>query len=1138
VRHDRYPGSFFGPPTLVDLLLHRARHEPDGICFTLLVDGEDEEVHLTYGELERQARAIGATLQGLGMQGQRALLLYPPGLEFVCAFFGCLFGGVVAVPAYPPRLNRSMGRIEAIVADAEAKLAMTTAAVLERVKPLLPQTPGLESLHWLATDETPRGVEAQWQDPDVTGRSLAFLQYTSGSTGTPKGVMLNHSNLLHNSHLIAYTFEHTRGGSGGVFWLPMYHDMGLIGGILQPLFVARPNVLMSPMSFLQKPVRWLKAVTKYRACTSGGPNFAYDLCLRRITPEERDQLDLSSWTVAFNGAEPVRAETLDRFAEYFAPCGFRREAFLPCYGLAEATLIVSGGFKNEPPVIRAADAKALENRRLVPVADDAPGARRLVGSGQNLPDQRIVIANPDTFAQCPDGQIGEIWVMGPSVAQGYWNRPEETERMFRAYLRDSQEGPFLRTGDLGFLENGELFCTGRIKDLIIINGLNHYPHDIELTAEKCHPAMRSGAGAAFSVEQDGKQRLVLVQEVERGERREAHLAFDAIRKSVQREHEVTLDAIVLIKPGSIPKTSSNKIQRHACRAAYLEGSLAVVANWPEPAVVGVEGALQKPDASALPAPAMDAPPEAVAAKHRPKQATVDAVIESVRRVAGDRAPKTLSLESTLNELGLDSLERIELQATLEERFGRRLPESLGPELENLAEVAEAVEAYLGPARPARRRVPVEQIAAEAYRFDRFPEYQSLRQNLELMAAAGLGNPYFPVSEGVAAATTRIAGRELINFASYNYLGLSGDPTVTKAAQVAIERYGSSVSASRLVSGEKPLHRDLEQALAALLGAEDAIVFVGEYAGNETTLGHLLGPGDLVLHDALSHDSIRQGTILSGARRRAFPHNDWQALDKLLDDLRPEYRRVLIAIEGLYGTDGDIADLPRFIEVKRRHKALLMVDEAHSLGVLGAQGRGAGEHFDIDPADVDLWAGTLGKSLASGGGYIAGGKAVIEYLKYAAPGFIYSVGLSPANAAAALAALRMLEAQPQRVERLRQRAALFLRLARERGLNTGHSQGMSIVPVILGNSVHCLKLASALLERGIHAQPILYPAVEESAARLRFLLSALHSEGQVRAAVDIVAEALAEIDADYATGLNAARGRRSPTLAAASAGGQV
>jgi 8-amino-7-oxononanoate synthase len=371
-----------------------------------------------------------------------------------------------------------------------------------------------------------------------------------------------------------------------------------------------------------------------------------------------------------------------------------------------------------------------------------------------------------------------------------------------------------------------------------------------------------------------------------------------------------------------------------------------------------------------------------------------------------------------------------------------------------------------------------------------------------------------VHESITNDRTVIGGRELISFASYNYLGMSGDPAVSRAAKQAIDRYGTSVSASRLVSGEKVIHGQLEQAIASFVGVDDAICFVGGHATNETTIGHLLGPGDLIVHDALAHNSIIQGAILSGARRRPFPHNDWKALDEVLSEIRQDYRRVLVVIEGVYSMDGDFPEVPRFVDVKMRHKAWLMIDEAHSLGTMGPHGRGIGEHFDVDARDVDIWMGTLSKSLGSCGGYIAGCKELIEYLKYTAPGFVFSVGMPPSNVAAALASLRVLEEEPERVARLQARSAQFLRRARQRGLNTGMSDGTPVIPVIVGNSLHALRLSRRLFERGINVQPILYPAVEEQAARLRFFITACHTEQQIDKVVDAVAEELRAIDPRY------------------------
>lgn len=573
-------GSKFS--TLIELLSYRAQHQPDQTAYTLLQDGETETGSLTYQELDRQARAIAAKLQSLEAAGTQALLLHPPGLDFIAAFFGCLYAGVIAVPAYPPRRNQSASRLQAIITNAQAGVALTTTSVFGEIEGRFAEEPELAQLNWVTTDDISGDQAEAWQKPALSGDNLAFLQYTSGSTGTPKGVMISHGNLLHNLALIHQSFADTP-QSQGVSWLPPYHDMGLIGGVLEPLYVGAPMVLMPAVAFIQKPFRWLQAISRYKATTSGGPNFAYDLCIRKITPEQRAKLDLSRWEVAFTGAEPVRAETLEQFALTFAECGFRREAFHPCYGMAETTLMVSGGLKMAPPIIRHVNGPALEQNRVVTAAGDQAGIRTLAGCGQNWLEQKIVIVNPETLTACPDGTVGEIWVSGPSVAQGYWNRPEETKQAFQAYLADTKEGPFLRTGDLGFLQNGELFVTGRIKDVIIIRGQNHYPQDIELTVEKSHPALRPGCGAAFAVDVKGSERLVIVQEVERSYLRklDVNAVVESIRQAVTAHHDLQIYATVLVKTGSIPKTSSGKIQRHACRSGFLAGTLNVLDDWSE-----------------------------------------------------------------------------------------------------------------------------------------------------------------------------------------------------------------------------------------------------------------------------------------------------------------------------------------------------------------------------------------------------------------------------------------------------------------------------------------------------------------------------------------------------------------------------
>ena len=421
------------------------------------------------------------------------------------------------------------------------------------------------------------------------------------------------------------------------------------------------------------------------------------------------------------------------------------------------------------------------------------------------------------------------------------------------------------------------------------------------------------------------------------------------------------------------------------------------------------------------------------------------------------------------------------------------------------QAAAAQGATLEQAQQAALKVP------EAfYRFDQHPGYQQLRVMQQGAARLGLSNPFFRMHEGTAGASTQIGEREYLNFASYNYLGYSGHPQVAEAAKAAIDRYGTSVSASRPVSGDRPLHRELERELASVYDVEDAVVMVSGHATNVTTIGYLFGPRDLVVHDELIHNSVLQGIQLSGARRLSFPHNDWQALDRLLGEQRQHFERVLVVVEGIYSMDGDYPELPRFVELKRKHKVFLMVDEAHSLGVMGATGKGIREHFDLAGEDVDIWMVTLSKTLSSCGGYIAGSTALIEHLKFLAPGFLYSVGMPPAVAASALAALQLLAEGRDRVARVQARGQLFLRLAREAGLDTATSTGLAVIPVITGSSFKAGRLSSALFERGINAQPILYPAVPEQAARVRFFVSCEHSEEQIRHTVAVVAEEMATL----------------------------
>ena len=557
--------------TLVEALRWRAEHQPDRLACRFMLDGESREVVLTYRELDRRARAIAATLQSLQDPGDRTLLVYPPGLEFISAYLGCLYAGAVAVilpSPHPARLSQFLSRASGICRDATPSVVLTTSAILD-LTALNARQAELGTARWLTTDGDLEDPALDWRAPELTDGTLAFLQYTSGSTTEPKGVMVSHGNLVHNLRAIQGSFDQSP-DSGSVSWLPPHHDMGLIGGILVPLYRGMPATLLSPVSFVQRPERWLQAISRFKATASCAPNFAYDLCIRRVPAEQRAGIDLSSWEVAFCGAEPINVQTLRDFAEFFAPCRFSPTTFKLCYGLAESTLMVSAGPSRTSPVVRSFRQCDLARHEAAPCAGNDAGGYLLPSCGR--PVAQVAIVDPDTLTECPPGRVGEIWVSGPSVAMGYWNRPAETAATFQARL-DRCGGSFLRTGDLGFLLDGELFVTGRLKDLIIIDGTNHYPQDIERTVGECHPALEPVNCAAFSVVVDGREELVVAAAPTRRSDLPIEEVRRAIRLAVAERHDLRLHEIVLVRTGRIPKTSSGKIRRGACRSEYLARAL-------------------------------------------------------------------------------------------------------------------------------------------------------------------------------------------------------------------------------------------------------------------------------------------------------------------------------------------------------------------------------------------------------------------------------------------------------------------------------------------------------------------------------------------------------------------------------------
>ena len=627
----------FSPPetNLVDRLRYWRSAKPDELAFRFLVDGDSDAISLTYSQLDERVRACAAKLTAMGLSGQRALLMYPSGIEFIVALFGCHYAGVTPVPAYPPRRNRNMGRISAIADDAQTAVALTVAEVIERREKLAGDCQSLLDQPWLATETIPQELAGDWVKPSIQPDDVAVLQYTSGSTGSPKGVMLTHQNVMANCRYITTAFQIEKGESGGS-WLPLYHDMGLVGGVINPLYVGVCSTIMSPVHFLTKPIRWLRMISDYKIQVSGGPNFAYALCTEKVNDEECADLDLSNWKLAFNGAEPIRADLLEKFSRKFEKSGFRHDAHYPCYGMAETTLLVTGGDRYVAPQIRHFDKDDLAEHKVTAVAADAPNAKQLVGCGKAVLDEEVIIVHPDSRIRLEEDQIGEIWIRSGSVGAGYLNKPDVSQETFQAELVDAPGRHYLRTGDLGFIDQGELFVAGRLKDMIIIRGVNRYPQDIESTVEQASPRLKAGGAAAFAVEAWDREKLIIVCEVERGPDSTWDEELQQIRAQVTEEHDLPPDEVVLVRSGSVPKTSSGKVQRHACRRVYEEDKLLVVDRWSAESVVS----------PTVPVSQRNGKPEP-----SDNQELLEIVCHYVRQVAKERAGELTPQTNIVGRLG-------------------------------------------------------------------------------------------------------------------------------------------------------------------------------------------------------------------------------------------------------------------------------------------------------------------------------------------------------------------------------------------------------------------------------------------------------------------------------------------------------
>ncbi len=648
---------------LVELVQLRVRQNPDKVAFTLLNNKGEEEDSLTYRQLDIYAQKIAQLLVKKQMTGERTLLLYPTSMEFITAFLGCLYAKAIAVTAYPPRANRSIHRIQGIATSSRAKMILTTESILSKLQNRFKLPTELANLQMVATSHNESITDFNFQFTSIEKNQIAYLQYTSGSTGTPKGVMISHENLLATLEDMDRSWQHNE-HSVMVTWLPIFHDMGLIYGLLQPIYNDFPCYVMSPMTFSKKPLIWLEAISKYKGTHSAAPNFAYNHCLEKITLEKREQLDLSHWRVAVNAAEPIQYNTVEDFSKAFKISGFQRKTFCPGFGLAEATLKASSAIVNAPLVFAHLNGEALTNNQVIEIDKDNPNVRHIANCGQSAIGSKIVIVHTESFTPCQENEVGEIWMSGASIAHGYWERPNATTETFEAYLSNG-DGPFMRTGDLGFLSGGDLYITGRAKDLIIIRGRNHYPQDIEWTVEKAHPSLSIGSGVAFSIDKGEQEQLVVLQEVKRTALRSLNPneVIAAIRQAIRLEHELEAHAIVLLKPMRVLKTSSGKLQRKACKKMFLENKL-------DP--VGIDILQQS----------FTTPPSASS----PKTNKIHEPLSKIETIVRNQLAKQLQCDTNeinllqpVNEMGLDSLSLVEWIGRLEEQFQVSIP------IENLLE---------------------------------------------------------------------------------------------------------------------------------------------------------------------------------------------------------------------------------------------------------------------------------------------------------------------------------------------------------------------------------------------------------------------------------------------------------------------
>lgn len=1058
--------------TLIDRIIQHGNQSPNRVAYCYLKQ-EQEVSAITNGQLLDQCRLVAKSLKKLGLENQTIVVPAQSDQWFPISFLACLYAGAIPVPIPYSANARAIAKTSPIINSCKPG-AILAGAFTERSQFANYSTP---ILYCQEIVESFRKSEIQEVYP-VTN-PIAFIQYTSGSTSNPRGILVSQANLTANISAIATSFNYSS-QSKMVCWLPLHHDMGLVGNLLTSLYVGFPLYFMSPASFVQKPSTWLRWISKIGATSAGGPNFAYAHCVQSVDIEEIRGIDLSSWETAYNGAEPIRIETLEAFYEKFRDYGFRKNSFFPCYGLAEATLMVSGG--------SLCQSSSEETNSTIKQRNG------FVSCGKVVNGMDVKILSPEGNTEVSEGEEGEIAISGDSVCKIHSGRHDSVSETENAnHLVEFGRIIYLRTGDLGFISDGELFVSGRKKDLIIIRGTNYYPQDIEVLVATTVKLAGPNSVAAIGIEENQNETLCLVLEATRELYHEQRKAtgkkkFEEIcstlRSVIQKQFMLAVSRIVFVKPGTFPRTTSGKVQRSACKQSLLNRTLSVVHE--------------------------DLIDAAVSQEQNSNQFELrlcEILSDAIKNATGFR--RAITPDELLANIGIDSVSILSVSIEIEKLVGVAVSQDVilnSIDVRSLANVL-ASKTKLEDHWAYKTPVPSLEATAANYREEVRKSSswdEHFRNGLARFQQFRDSQQYFFQTEIQSQSDTRVSvnGRSMLMMASYSYLGLIGHPKITAAVEEISRRFGSGVHGARLLSGTLSVHRDLETQIARWLNSEDAIIYSTGFVTNTNVIASLVDSSDEIVCDERIHASLVDGAKLSGATIRIFRHNDINHLAILLK--QPLGRKRLVIVDSVYSMEGDIAPLPEIVALCKQFGCLLMVDEAHSLGVLGETGRGIQEYFNLPSDAIDIKMGTLSKAIPSSGGFIAGSKKLIDFLRHNSRGYIFSGAPTPTQTAAALAAFQILSMEPWRVARLNLNAKTFKSGLLEAGFRVPDTHS-PIVPVIFPNEQKTLEAVAHCRENGLFVVPVFYPAVPRDAPRIRSTVLATHTTEDINHAIEILSQ---------------------------------